>query len=255
MLRPLNDNHANLLLNCAPDKRGILHEETVALLEEVGRMWDPDEASQSENELYGISRAPVKIVPTNDKKVAITFAPSWSAEQCMTAAARLKESKAAGTFFVNEATATAEKTSLRTLVEAGHEIGNGSKNDSPLTSIEKARMVNKEVDAVQKQLGAVQSPKMFRSPGNQYNESVWSVLNYQRLTALEGIIFSGDASVVAPGSIIEVATIEELDELLAVIKEADFTAVTASDLFASSTSLRLRNVVAEGSAGVVTGRE
>ncbi len=68
-------------------------------------------------------------------------------------------------------------------VAAGNELGNGSKNESVITGMKNARLVRNEVDAVQKQLRAIQTPLMFRAPEYQYDDFTWSVLNYLDLTA------------------------------------------------------------------------
>ena len=248
MLRPLNDNNANLLLNCAPDKRGLLHEETVALLQQIGEMWDPSEPSHANDELYGISRAPVSNVPTLEKKVAVTFGPEWTVDDLQRASDVLAAHQAHGTFFVNEAAAKSEKAVLRKWVESGNELGNGSKSEQVITGMKNARLVRNEVDAVQKQLHAIQSPLMFRAPGYQYDDFTWPVLNYLGLTAVEP---SGQ---LGPGAILDVKDLADLDPLLSELEAKGLEAVTVSNLFASSSSKRLQRA-AIGGADVVTGRE
>ncbi len=248
MLRPLNDNHANLLLNCAPDTRGLMHEKTVALLKEIGEMWDPAEASHSDDELYGISRAPISNVPTLREKVALIFGPEWTVDDLQRTVDVLAAHQAHGTFFVNEAAAKSKKAVLRKWVAAGNELGNGSKSGQVITGMKNARMVRNELDAVQKQLRAVQSPLMFRAPGYQYDDFTWPVLNYLGLTAVEP---SGQ---LVPGAILEAKTLADLDSLLSELEARGLESVTVSELFASSSSKRLQRA-AIGGADVVTGRE
>jgi alpha-L-fucosidase len=249
MLRPLNDNHANLLLNCAPDTRGLMHEETVAVLKKIGEMWDPNEASHAEDELYGITMAPVKKVPTLGKQVALIFPPNWTISDMQQAAILLVAHQAHGTFFVNEARARTEKAALRKLVEAGHTLGNGSKSDAVITGKANARQVRNEIDPVQKQLHAVQAPIIYRAPAYQYDDYTWSVLNYMGLTAVES------SSELEPGVFLEVKTLAELNPLLRELQEKGLEPVTATELFANSTSKRLQLSAASKGAAVVTGRE
>ena len=42
MLIPLNANHSNYLLNCAPNDNGLLPESVVQILKEVGEAWETD---------------------------------------------------------------------------------------------------------------------------------------------------------------------------------------------------------------------
>jgi len=255
MLRPLNDNNANLLLNCAPDTRGQLHEETVAMLEEIGSMWDPDEPSQVQNVLYGINRSPVKTVKTKKPEIAVTFGPSWKPDEMQEAANILASHNARGTFFLNESLAKSGKGMLRDLVDDGHELGNGSKSDQSITGLANARLVRNEVDAVQKQLRTIQSPRMFLTPGYQYDDYTWMVLNYLGLTALEASAYRAGEVKLIPGSIIDVLNLDDLNHLLKAIDSKNLKAVTVSELFANSTSKRLSTFVNGSGANVVTGRE
>nr|WP_281281132.1 alpha-L-fucosidase [Pontiella sulfatireligans] len=247
LLRPLNDRNANLLLNCAPEKTGVLHPETVAVLKQVGEMWDPAEVSHADSELYDITRGPVSKVAVEGNQVSLIFAPDWSPDNLKTAAARLEAAQCRGTFFVNEASAKKEKALLRELVTAGHELGNGSKESSVITGKTNARLVRNEVDSVQKQLRTTQSPVVFRAPEYEYDDFTWPVLNYLGLTAVE------PSDALAPGAILEVKTLAELDAVLAELKTKKFTSVTVRELFATSSSKRLRGAV--NVADVVTGRE
>ena len=251
MLRPLNDNNANLLLNCAPDKRGILHEDVVDLLKQVGNMWDPSEPLRSHvnDELYGINRSPIKKVPTLEKKVALMFPPSWNIAEIQQAAQTLKEYDAHGTFFLHEAIAKKEKGALRKLVAAGHSVGNGSKSSKVITGQKNARMVRNEVSPVQKQLHFVQPPIVYLAPGYQYDDYTWSVLNYEGLTAVE------PSSEREAGAILEVKTVNELKALLLSLKAKGLKAVSVRELFANSTSKRLQMNASSGGASVVSGRE
>jgi len=248
MLRPLNDSHANLLLNCSPDSRGLLHGETVALLRQIGEEWDPNEPSHKNDELYGITRAPVSEVPTTGKEMAIILGPNWSADDLQRASGALAKRGAKATFFPNEATAKSQKDALRKWVEAGNELGNGSKSDKAITGMANARLVRDEIDAVQKQLYSIQPPVVFRAPGYQYDDFTWPVLNYLELTAVE------PASQLVPGAILEAATLAELEDLLSRLEKKGLESTTVSKLFSSSTSKRLR-LAANGGTDVVTGRE
>ena len=248
MLRPLNDNHANLLLNCSPDKRGLMHKKTVALLRQIGEEWDPAEPTHADDELYGIIRAPISTVPTAEKEVALMFDPDWSMTDLQRAIDVLTAHQARATFFVNEATAKAEKSVLCKWVKAGNELGNGSKSAAVITGMKNARLVRNEVDAVQKQLHSIQIPLMFRAPKYQYDNFTWPVLNYLSLTAVES------SAKLEPGAILEVKSLRDLDSLLSSLKAKKLKSVTVSELFAHSTSKRFRCFVTTN-ADVVAGRE
>jgi len=248
MLRPLNDSHANLLLNCSPDKRGLMHEETVALLRQIGKEWDPSEPSHAGDELYGISRAPVSKVPTVKKEAAIILGPNWSVDDLQRAAKLLATYQATATVFVNEAAAKSQKAALQEWVAAGNELGNGSKSDQEITGMANARLVNSEVDAVQNQLHSIQLPIAFRAPGYKYDDFTWPVLNYQQLTAIE------PSNQLAPGALIEPKNLGGLESLLPKMKAKGLRSVTVSELFSDSSSKRLR-LAANGGAEATTGRE
>lgn len=248
LLRPLNDRNANLLLNCAPEKTGLLHPETVAVLEEIGRMWDPNELSHKNDDLYDITREAIKTVPGSGQHAAIMLSPGLSAEQIQQAADQLDAAGAKGTFFVNEEMAKTQKVLLRKLVDAGHELGNGSKGTAPITGKPNAREVKKEVEAPQKQLRTIQSPVVYRAPQFKYDAYTWAVLNYLGLTAVEPV------AELESGAIVEVNSIEQLSDMLAAFKRKGLKPVTIRDLFKASSSERLQ-VAAAGGADVVTGRE
>ncbi|MBL7077089.1 MAG: alpha-L-fucosidase [Kiritimatiellae bacterium] len=248
MLRPLNDRNANLLLNCAPEKTGRLHPETVAVLEEVGRIWDPSELSHKDSELYDITREAIQKVPTRGRSASILFPPNLTAEQMQKAVYLLNYNDAKGTFFINEATAKTEKGLLRILVAAGHELGNGSKSAAVISGKKNARLVRNEVDAVQKQLRAVKSPVVFRAPEFKYDDYTWAVLNYLGLTAIE------PSPEPASGVMVEVNSTDQLEDVLAAFKKKGLKAVTVRELMNGSSSERLR-IAATGGADVVTGRE
>ena len=248
LLRPLNDRNANLLLNVAPEKTGLFHPDAVAVLKQIGEMWDPNEPSHKDSELYDITREPIKKVPVSGKIAAIFFPPSLTAEQLQQAANKLDSVGAKGTFFINEATAKAEKGLLHKLVAAGHDLGNGSKTDAPITGKPNARLVRNQVDAIQKQLRVVQSPVVFRAPELKYDDYTWAVLNFLTLTAVE------PSSEPAAGTMIEVASVDQLEDVLTSFKAKGLKAVSVRDLFSASTSERLR-MAAGGGAAVVTGRE
>jgi alpha-L-fucosidase len=262
MLRPLNDNNANLLLNCAPDKRGILHEETVALLKQVGEMWDPNESSKAGTPLYGIFRESINKVPTADKKVALIFDASWTPEALTEAGQILDAHQADGTFFVNEATARNAKKELRSLVASGHALGNGSKDATVLTGMANARLVRNQVEPVQKQLNAVQSPTVFWAPELKYDDYTWSVLNYLQLVAIEPAVVIAETEIIGKllaqldnGSIIQITAAKQLEAVLHALESQGYDVVTVPALFTGSTSERLRNVMADGKIEVITGRE
>ena len=251
MLRPLNDNNSNLLLNCAPDKRGLLHEDTVALLKQVGDMWDPNESQGSHvnDELYGIDRQAIKFVPTAEQKVALAFPPNLSMTEIQQAVTILDKHNAHGTFFIHEDMAKTQKGALRKLVAAGHTLGNGSKSAELITGKKNARLVRNEISPVQKQLNSIQTPIAYLAPHFQYDEYTWSVLNYESLTAIK------PSSTIEAGSIIGIKALAELEGVLASLQAKNLKVLSVRNLFSNSTSKRLQLRASGGGASIVSGRE
>lgn len=86
-------------------------------------------------------------------------------------------------------------------------------------------------------------------PGYEYDDATWPVLVYFGMTALE------PTDVVERGSILDAETMDELKMLLEQVMAKKLSVVTASDLFAGSTSVRLASFANAGAADVVSGRE
>ncbi len=233
------------------NNRRLLHEETVAMLKKIGAMWDPAEASQADSELYDIQREALSNVPTTEKQVAIIFPADWKAADLEAAADLLKTGGTKGTFFVNEATAKAQKEALRKLVAAGHELGNGSHDDTPVTGLQDGRKVLEQFNNIRKNVHTIQTPKFYRAPGDAYDALVWPVLTY------EGLIPVTPAADLAPGAIIEVENLLHLEKQLQALKKKKLESVTLRQLVGSSTSARLRAALANTNTGaaVVTGRQ
>lgn len=168
----------------------------------------------------------------------------------MKAATEMMEAHGAkGTFFINKAAAESQKATLRKLVAAGHELGNGSHDDTPVDGLSNGRQVLGKFNAIRKNVHTIQTPKFYRAPGDAYDELAWAVLNY------EGLIPIAPAADIAPGAIIEVKNVGELEELIKKLKDAGLKSVTLHELFSNSTSPRLRAAVAAPAAEVVSGRE
>ena len=246
MLRPLNDQNANYLLNCSPEFTGLFNGKTVALLEEIGRVWDPNEPSHKEDPLYGILRSTVSKVQTTKNEVALIFPASLSAEEILQMAEKLSARGASATFFVHEETAKAGKDKFKKLIKMGSELGNASKSETPI-ALETGLEIGGEVRAVSSILAEKFSLTAFSAPKEQYNDLVWQVLNYFNLIPIQ------PSKEMTAGSIIEVTFPEELDAVLNALEKKNLTPVTVTHLIMDSSSDRLKLLAIDASAKVISG--
>jgi len=268
MLRPLNDRNANYLLNCAPNQRGLMPDSVVERLTAIGRAWDPNESSKSDSELYGITRATLKQVPVKKKMLALTFNAFDDPDHFEHVAAVLGKYDAKGTFFFSEALLRSEKEKINALVKQGHEIGISSASGLDLAGLKDARAVRTEINLAQKAAwGATRSrPTLFRASIPNYDDKVWSVLNYSGLLPVGAAVsLDGKAELseysgqIEQGQIIEIASgkaaVDQLEALLKMLKKRNLDGVALTKLMKHSSSERLRVAAGSGGADVVSGME
>jgi peptidoglycan/xylan/chitin deacetylase (PgdA/CDA1 family) len=270
MLLPLNDNHSNCLVNCGPDKRGLMPESVVAILKKIGKAWNPDAPrfARAKDPAYGIQRKAVTTIPNNGRMVAITFDPAVGAEAMERAATVLAAANAKGTFFATEEMMRKHDAAIRKIAQLGQSIGNGANKIEDLTAIELPRLVSYEIRPAQNKARALTKTKpfAFRAPYAKYNENVWNVLNYFGLVPVgSSVEVSASSSPkaladgVAPGAIVnftdENAVEKNLKPLLDAIKAKGLRVATIRTMMEKSTSKRLRSVAGKGDADVVSGAE
>ena len=246
MLRPLNDRNATYLLNCSPERTGLLNEKTVALLEEIGRVWDPNEPSHKKDPLYDILRTTVSKVETPKNEVALIFPASLSTKEMLQAAETLSAQGASATFFVQEEATKAEKNELHKLLKLGSELGNGSKSTTTV-SLETGLKIGAEVRAVSSVLGEKFPLVAFRAPEDQYNDLVWPVLNYFNLIPVQ------PSKKMVAGAILEVSSAKELDTVLENLKKKNLKPVSISQLIMNSSSKRLKLLATDAGVNVISG--
>jgi len=270
MLLPLNDNNSNYLVNCGPDKRGLMPESVVAILKKIGKAWNPDDPrfARAKDPAYGILKKAVSNIPNNGKMVAVTFDPKVGAEAMAHAATVLSAANAKGTFFATEEMMNKHDAAIRKIAKLGQSIGNGANKIEDLTAIELPRLVSYEIRPAQNKARALTKTKpfAFRAPYAKYNESVWNVLNYFGLVPVgSSVEVSASSSPkaladgVAPGAIVNFtdanAVEKNLKPLLDVIKAKGLRVATIRTMMEKSTSKQLRSVVGKGDADVVSGAE
>ena len=267
MLLPLVNRKSNYLLNCSPEKTGKLHPKTVALLEKIGTMWDPNDTTKYDKELFGIFDKPVGTVPNNKNLTFLCLGAGWPAKARSAAAALLKSKNATATFFVDSESAKADNVALQRLVEAGNALGNAPAAEKPLNKV-KAMKIRDCVAPVQSCFPAAMAPVTTIIPGGKYSWNIWTALNYYNLVALvPGTVVSeknaesaGEtAKTLKAGDIVLLEYFSEAPEWLAkfldAVKARDLRVVSVRKGFAASTSKRLRAVVDAAGGEVVTGRE
>ena len=247
LLRPLNDRHSNYLLNCSPESTGLFNEKTVAMLKEIGRIWDPNEPSHKADPLYGILRSTISKVPTEKNEVGLIFPPSFTPKEMLQAAEKLFNHGASGTFFVREETAKKGEKIFDKLLLRRNELGNGSRSTTLLSDLKTGLEIGAEVRAVSSILGTDFPLTAFRAPQDQYNDLVWDVLNYFNLIPVQ------PSKELVAGAIIEVPTPDQLDAILKALKQKNLKPVTVSQLMLDSSSPRLKSLASDATAKVVSG--
>jgi alpha-L-fucosidase len=270
MLIPLNDNFSNYLLNCGPDKKGLMPVSVVAILKKIGESWNPDDPrfANLHDPAYGIQKKPIKTIPNREKMVAVTFDSAIGAEAMENAATLLKSANAKGTFFVTKELLSKNGDVIKKISKMGHSIGNGAARIEDLTEIEYPRLISFEIKPVQEMIKSItrMKPLAFRAPYGKYNEKIWNVLNYFGLAPVESsVMISASASAedaaaeIEPGAIINFAdknAVEKnLKPLLDAIGSKGLKVETIRTMLEKSTSHHLRPLSGKGNADIVSGAE
>jgi hypothetical protein len=265
MLLPLVNRHSNYLLNCSPEHTGTLHPKTVALLKEVGTMWNPENIKEYDKELYGIQKSPVTSVPNKENMVILTLDKNWNKDSRDKAAEILKKYNATGTFFIDLKGAEKEKPELRKLIAGGNSLGNATTTDNPV-DILSAMQVRDTISKIQDHLFWVKAPIITMFPEKKYSWNVWTALNYYQLLVSEPK-FVIDASAgleksagkISSGDIILLKysddALKNLETLLAGLKKRGLKVVNFREAMHKSTSRRLRVYAGAPAGSVHTGRE
>jgi polysaccharide deacetylase family sporulation protein PdaB len=114
---------------------------------------------------------------TEAKKIAITFDDGPSKQNTELILEILREYGIRATFFVIGENAKRDPDRIRSIFEAGHEIGNHSYTHVYMTQLSEEQIRNevKKPEAVLKEITGVR-PTIFRPPGGYYNDLSCRVL-------------------------------------------------------------------------------
>ncbi len=252
MLRPLNNNNSNYLLNVAPNKHGLMSKATVSLLKDIGKEWHPNEQEKTNNNIIGITQQTISQVANKNNNVGLLFDISKDITNLGTIIDTLKQYGASASFVVSEYTVNNAKKTLKNLIAQGHTIVNGTKNHVDLTVKEKGRFIRDQIKPVQKSVNKITKvqPLLFKSPEDKYNTFVWNALNYQGLVAIDSSLTvasmpEANSLDVHSGDIVEIGVnksdISHLPAILTKLNTKNLNGVTIESLMASASDAWIRD--------------
>lgn len=194
-------------------------------------------------------KLPIYSVKRDDNKIAVTFDCAWGADDIDSIISVLEKNNCKATFFVLGTWAEKYPEALIKLSEAGHEIGNHSYNHAYYTSLSEEEMesdIKKCNEAVKNACGI--TPKLFRAPAGDYNNSVLNVCEKIKLPYLQWDVDSLDWRGLNCEQMLEriipktksgdillfhndtAHTAESLDKILTELKKNGFSFLKVSDL-------------------------
>jgi len=265
MLLPALNSNCNYLLNCSPEHTGKLHPKTVAVLEDIGTMWDPDNIQKYDKNIYGIITNAVESIITEQPLCYICFDSKLDQATRAKAAAILKAHHARATFFVSRNSVEKEKASLRALVKAGHALGNPTTATEPLND-KSGLKIGSHIYPIQKHITQLDKPVVTIIPENRYSWNIWTALNYFSLAAIKpGYTVSDTATAytaaekIHAGEIIVIKStaqaINSLENMLETLTARGLKCENIRNGMLHSTDPRLQLLAKEAGAKVETGRE
>lgn len=194
---------------------------------------------------------PIYCVDTSEKKIALTFDAAWGNDDTEKILEILKEHEIHVTFFMTGGWVESYPDDVKTILEAGHDLGNHSenhKNMSQLTDEEKKEELTKVHEKVKELTGYEMF--LFRPPYGDYDNAVvdvaldcgyysiaWDVdsLDWKN-EGVDAIIETvtkhknlGNGSIILCHNGAEY-TAEALDELLTLLENEGYTFVPLSEL-------------------------
>jgi len=119
----------------------------------------------------------LKKADTDKKKIALTFDDGPSKSNTVAILNVLKEYEIRATFFVIGENAEKDPDRIRSIYDAGHEIGNHTYSHIYISKVPEATLRNeikKTEDVLMKVTG--EKPKVFRPPGGFYNDASLGIL-------------------------------------------------------------------------------
>ncbi len=115
---------------------------------------------------------------TNEKKIAITFDDGPSKRNTKEILALLEKYNVKATFFVIGENAEKDPDRIRSIFEAGHEIGNHTYTHAYISKISKEALKN-EITKTEEVLVGITGvkPHVFRPPGGYYDDASLAILD------------------------------------------------------------------------------
>jgi len=143
-----------------------------------------------------------------EKKIALTFDDGPSKQNTREILAILKEYQIRATFFVIGENAARDPDRIKSIYQAGHEIGNHSYTHSYFTQIseENIRQEVQKTEAVLMEITG-ERPKLFRPPGGYYNEASCRILEEMGYQSVLWSLDTRDWSM--PGADLVASKVEE----------------------------------------------
>ncbi len=199
---------------------------------------------------------PIRSVPTDQPVVALTFddgphTPNTTRLLELFAAENIKV-----TFFEIAEKVSKHPELARSIVEAGHEIGNHTKTHANLAKLADLDAVRAEIVEAQSIIRAATgiTPVVFRAPFLAHSPHVWTVLGELKLPSINSDVITQDwdgavtkeqiierATKAGPGDIVLMhtwpnKTVEALPEIIAALRAKGLRFVTVSELLALAPS-------------------
>ena len=138
-------------------------------------------------------KIPVYSVQTDEKIAAISFDAAWGADKTLKILDILDEYNVKATFFLVGFWIDAYPETVKEISNRGHLIGNHSANHPHFNKLSKADM-EKEISVVSDKVKELtgQTVRYFRAPFGEYNDTLMTVLEEQKLTGVQWDVDSLD---------------------------------------------------------------
>jgi alpha-L-fucosidase len=260
MLIPLNNGNAVYLLNCAPNKLGLMSDATVVRLKEIGEAW-----RNTENK--NIKRRDLTLTQIDNKKnlAGITITVKENPSIIQKVLPILNENNVHATFFICGSTINDHKDILKNAAADGHDIGLMGMNYTNTEDYECARLLGTDLREAEKMLKTEisYSPVCYRAPFNTYNKNTWDVIHYLEMLPVDSSISflnsTGEIGQIASGTIIEIGDTENdilhLQKVIETAKSSGLTLVSVPKLVKNSDNKYIKNYLLQRQGKAESGEE
>lgn len=194
-------------------------------------------------------KIPIYRVNKQEKVVSISFDAAWGNEQTQNLLDILKENNIKSTFFLVGMWVDKYPDSVKSIFDAGHDVGNHSSTHPHLPQLTNDK-IKSEIDDCNNKIEKItgQRPILFRPPYGDYNNNVVEITNELNMHCIQWDVDSLDwkdptademvkriKSKIKPGSIILMHngaknTPEALPKIIKAIKEEGFEIVPISKI-------------------------